>query len=380
MNRDRGVRLPLTDGDPASVGPVRLTGRLGAGGMSTVYVGELTGHGEVAVKVIAAHLSDDEEYRRRLRREVDALRRVSNPRVAPLVDADVDGPEPWLAMASLEGPTLHARVIERGALTPAEAAIVADELAEGLVALHQVGVVHRDLTPANVILTGSGAVIVDLGIARLGGGAPLTRTGTTLGTPAWMAPEQLTGAAVGPPADVFAWGGVVTFGATGRAPFGDGDPAAMGYRIVHTPPELAGLDRDLAPIVTAALAPDPADRPTAATLRMALAGEIDAAQLAAPPTRVAPLPDPTDVRPAGDAVPSPPPTAVARNRSTSSPSIARPRRARRRPSGPWVVLGVVVAVCLVLVVALVASGPWVVLGVVVAVGLVVLAALLASGG
>ncbi len=347
--------------------------------MSTVYVGDLDGHGQVAVKVIAPHLSDDEEYRRRLRREVDALRRVANPRVAPLIDADVDGSEPWLAMAYLEGPTLHARVTGQGPLSPSAAAAVADELAEGLVALHQVGVVHRDLTPANVILTGAGAVIVDLGIARLGGGAPLTQTGTTLGTPAWMAPEQLTGAPVGPAADVFAWGGVTTFAATGRAPFGDGDPAAMGYRIVHTTPELAGLDRDLAPVVTAALAPDPADRPAAATLRMALAGEIDAAQIAAPPTRVAPAPVPTDIGPERDGVP-PPATTVARNRSTSSPSIARPRRARRGPSRQWWVLGVIVAVCLVLVVALVASGPWVVLGVVVAVGLVLIAALLASGG
>ena len=304
MNSDPGVRRALTDGDPAVIGAVRLTGRLGAGGMSTVYVGELADHGEVAVKVIAPHLSGDEEYRRRLRREVDALRRVTNPRVAPLIDADVDGPEPWLVMTYLDGPTLHARVTGRGPLPLAEAAIVADELAEGLVALHQVGVVHRDLTPANVILTGAGAVIVDLGIARLGGGAPLTRTGTTLGTPAWMAPEQLTGAPVGPAADVFAWGGVVTFAATGRPPFGDGDPAAMGYRIVHTRPELAGLGRELAPVVAAALAPHPADRPAAATLRMVLAGEIDVAALAAAPTRVAATTGPVDAGSAGaEAVP-----------------------------------------------------------------------------
>ncbi len=379
MNSDHGVRRALIAGDPAVIGTVRLTGRLGAGGMSTVYVGDLADHGEVAVKVIAPHLSGDEEYRRRLRREVDALRRVSNPRVAPLIDADVDGPEPWLVMTYLAGPTLHARVAGRGPLPAAEAAAVADELAEGLVALHQVGVVHRDLTPANVILTGNGAVIVDLGIARLGGGAPLTRTGTTLGTPAWMAPEQLTGAPVGPAADVFAWGGVVTFAATGRAPFGDGDPAAMGYRIVHTRPELGGLGRELGPVVAAALAPDPADRPAAATLRMVLAGEIDVATLAAAPTRVAPPPVPDDARSVGDAEP-PPLTTVARNRSTSTPSIAWPRRARRGPYRPWVVLGVIVSVCIVLVLALVASGPWVVLGVVLAVCLVLIAALLASGG
>jgi serine/threonine protein kinase len=218
---------------------------------------------------------------------------------------------------------------------------VADELAEGLAALHLVGVVHRDLTPSNVILTEQGAVIVDLGIARLGGGAPLTRTGTRLGTPAWMAPEQLTGAAVGPAADVFAWGGVVTFAATGRAPFGEGDPAAMGYRIVHTAPELAGVADDLAPIVAAALAPEPATRPTASTLRRLLAGEIA-------PTQVAPVTAP----------PASPPalTTVARNRATSTPSLpTRPGR-RRAPYWPWVVLAAVVVVSLLLVVALMASG------------------------
>lgn len=356
MNPDRGVRRALTDGDPTAIGPVRLTGRLGSGGMSTVYVGELPGQGEVAVKVIAPHLSGDEEYRRRLRREVDALRRVASPRVAPLIDADVDGPEPWLAMAYLAGPTLHARVSGEGPLSAPDAALVADELAEGLVALHQVGVVHRDLTPANVILTEAGAVIVDLGIARLGGGAPLTRTGTTLGTPAWMAPEQLTGAAVGPAADVFAWGGVVTFAATGRTPFGDGDPAAMGYRIVHTPPELAGLGEDLAPVVAAALAPDPADRPAAATLRMVLAGEIDAAQITAAPTQVVPPPAPATIRFPGEVVAPPAQTIIARNRSTTTPSIAPPRRRRRGPYWPWVVLAAIVGVCLVLVLALLASG------------------------
>jgi serine/threonine protein kinase len=230
-------------------------------------------------------------------------------------------------------------------LSASDAAIVAGELAEGLVALHQVGVVHRDLTPANVILTEAGAVIVDLGIARLGGGAPLTRTGTTLGTPAWMAPEQLTGAAVGPAVDVFAWGGVVTFAATGRPPFGDGDPAAMGYRIVHTRPELAGLREDLAPIVSAALAPEPADRPTASTLRMAVAGET---QITPPPARTEPA--------SPGAVVAPPATSIARNRSTTTPSVPPPRGPRRGPYWPWVVLAAIVGVCLLLVLALLASG------------------------
>lgn len=341
MDPDRGARSGLLPGDPTTVGPVRLTGRLGSGGMSTVYVGDLPGHGEVAVKVIAPHLSDDDEYRRRLRREVDALRLVDSERVAPLIDADVDTEEPWLAMAYLDGPTLHARVAGQGPLPAPAAAAVADDLAEGLVALHRAGVVHRDLTPANVILTGRGAVIVDLGIARLGGGAPLTRTGTTLGTPAWMAPEQLTGAPVGPAADVFAWGGVVTFAATGRAPYGEGEPAAMGYRIVHTTPELGGLDRHLAPIVAAALAPDPASRPTASTLRGMLAGE-------GPPTEAA-------SGPTGQAPPLPL-TTVARNRSTSTPSVPVPPGRRRAPIWPWVVLAVVVVVSLLLAMALLASG------------------------
>lgn len=344
----------LLAGDPTAVGPVHLTGRLGSGGMSTVYVGELPGHGEVAVKVIAPHLSGDDEYRRRLRREVDALRRVDSPRVTPLVDADIESDEPWLAMGYLDGPTLRAQVDENGPLPAPRAAEVADELAEGLGALHLVGVVHRDLTPSNVILTEQGAVIVDLGIARLGGGAPLTRTGTKLGTPAWMAPEQLTGAAVGPAADVFAWGGVVTFAATGRAPFGEGDPAAMGYRIVHTAPELAGVADDLTPIVAAALAPEPATRPTASTLRRLLAGEIAPTHLAPGPTR---LESPTEVAPVTAAPVSPPAlTTVARNRATSTPSLPTPPGRRRAPYWPWAVLAAVVVVSLLLVVALMASG------------------------
>ena len=352
MDPDRRPHPGLLAGDPVAVGPVRLTGRLGSGGMSTVFVGELPGHGEVAVKVIAPHLSGDDEYRRRLRREVDALRRVNSPRVAPLIDADVDvdGGEPWLAMGFLDGPTLRASVVDRGPLPPQAVAEVADQLAEGLVALHLVGVVHRDLTPANVILTEQGAVIVDLGIARLGGGAPLTLTGTTLGTPAWMAPEQLTGAPVGPPADVFAWGGVVTYAATGRAPFGDGDPAAMGYRIVHTAPELAGVADGLATIVVAALAPEPAARPTASTLRQLLSGEIAPTRAAPVPTRVAPPIQPPAPVPASEL------TSVARNRSTSTPSLPTTPGRRRAPYWPWVVLAAVVAASLILVAALRATG------------------------
>ncbi|WP_053618566.1 protein kinase [Nocardiopsis sp. NRRL B-16309] len=253
---------PLSDADPTRIGPYRLHGRLGLGGMGQVFLGRSPGGRMVAVKVVRPELAGDPDFRRRFATEAAAARKVGGFYTAQVVDADPEGDPPWLATAYIPGPSLHQAVTGHGPLPLESVAVLGAGLAEGLAAVHASGVVHRDLKPANVILAEDGPRLIDFGIARALDTTSYTRTSTVLGTAAFMSPEQATGErAVGPESDVFSLGCVLAYAATGRGPFGDGPVHAVVYRVVHTPPDLAGLPPELADVVGACLAKEPGARP-----------------------------------------------------------------------------------------------------------------------
>ena len=210
----------LQPGEPELIGPYRVRGRLGTGGMGRVYLGLSPGGRSVAVKVIRADLAQDAEFRARFRREVAVARKVSGLFTAPVIDADVDGPVPWLATAYVPGPSLADAVSEHGPLPAASVLALARGLAEGLSAIHAAGVVHRDLKPANVLLAEDGPRVIDFGISRAVEASALTHTGLVVGSPGFMSPEQAEGREVGPPSDIFSLGAVLAFAATGQGPFG----------------------------------------------------------------------------------------------------------------------------------------------------------------
>jgi eukaryotic-like serine/threonine-protein kinase len=252
----------LRSSDPVSVGPYRLVGRLGAGGMGQVYLARSPGGRQVAIKVIKPELAEEREFRVRFAREVAAVRNVSGVFTAAVVDADPDGPEPWLATAYVAGPSL----LESGPLPEESVLALAAGLAEGLDAIHRAGLVHRDLKPSNVLLASDGPRVIDFGISRAREGSMLTQTKTVMGTAGYMSPEQARGSAVGPPSDVFSLGAVLTFAVTGEGPFGTGPVHAMIYRVVHEPPDLSGVPDGLRPLIEWCMAKSPEGRPTTGQL------------------------------------------------------------------------------------------------------------------
>ncbi|MFE6911451.1 protein kinase domain-containing protein [Streptomyces erythrochromogenes] len=257
---------PLEAGDPTSLGEgrYRLVGRLGQGGMGVVYLGRSQSGRAVAVKVVRPELSTEPGFRRRFADEVAAARRVGGFHTAPVVDADPDGEPAWLVTAFVPGPTLQAVLARVGSLPPDTLTVLAAGLAEALEAIHRAGVIHRDLKPANIIIAEDGPRVIDFGIARALDGTSLTQTGLQVGTPGFLAPEQLTGTrALTPAVDMFALGVVLTQ-AAGGAPFGDGPSAARHYKVVYEEPDLTAVPAELRGAIAACLAKDPAARPTPA--------------------------------------------------------------------------------------------------------------------
>jgi hypothetical protein len=253
----------LGPGDPGAVGKYRLVGRLGRGGMGQVYLGESPGGRLVAVKLIRAELAGDLDFRARFAREVATARTVSGIYTVPVVDADVDGAQPWLVTAYVEGPSLADAVHDFGPFAPDQVLTLAAGLAEGLDVIHAFGVVHRDLKPSNVLLAQDGPRIIDFGISRAGDLPGVTRTGLVTGSPGYMSPEQAQGGVAGPASDVFSLGSVLAFAVTGREPFGSGSGPSVLYRVVHSQPDAAGIPEPLRSLVTRCLAKDPGLRPTA---------------------------------------------------------------------------------------------------------------------
>lgn len=254
--------------DPRVVGSFRLHRRLGAGGMGVVYLGSDKKGQRVALKVIRPDLAEDQEFRSRFAREVSAARRIRGGCTARLVAADLDAERPWFATQYVPGPSLHDKVADEGPLGAADAAAVGAALSEGLVAVHEAGVVHRDLKPSNILLSPKGPRIIDFGIAWATGASTLTHVGTAVGSPGFLAPEQVRGAAVTPATDVFSLGATLAYASTGDSPFGHGSSEVMLYRVVHEEPQLHGVPDALAPLVRACLAKDPEERPS--TLQLSL--------------------------------------------------------------------------------------------------------------
>ncbi|MEU9994390.1 serine/threonine-protein kinase [Streptomyces sp. NPDC050848] len=263
---------PLNAEDPASIGPFRLLGRLGAGGMGRVFLARSAGGRTVAVKVVHAELAAQDEFRRRFAREVAALEQVGGTGTAPVLGSDTGAEAPWVAVGYVPGPSLRAVVgDEFGPLPPATVRTLAAGVARALTHVHTAGLVHRDLKPGNVLLTVDGPRIIDFGIARAvetvtDGG--LTSTGALVGSPGFMSPEQVRGDKLTPASDIFCLGSVLVYAATGRSPFGTADSGvhATMFRIAHDEPDLTDLPAELSGLVRACLAKDPARRPSAAEL------------------------------------------------------------------------------------------------------------------
>lgn len=263
---------PLGADEPTVVGPYRLLGRLGSGGMGRVYLGRSAGGRTVAVKIVHPHFALDEEFRARFRREVEAARRVGGAWTAPVLDADPEAPVPWVATGYAAGPSLTSAIADGGPLPAHSARVLGAGLAEALTAVHALGLVHRDVKPSNVLLTLDGPLLIDFGIARATDGtASLTSTGVSVGSPGYMSPEQILGKGVTGAADVFSLGAVLAYAATGEPPFPGDSSASLLYKVVHEEPRLESLEGELRELVAACLAKEPAARPTPGEVAVRLA-------------------------------------------------------------------------------------------------------------
>lgn len=271
---------PLRAGDPPSIGPYRLLGRLGEGGMGTVYLAAAPDGRLVAVKVVKAEFTLDQEFAARFHAEVSNARKVASFCTAQVLgNGDAEDGRPYMVTEYIPGTPLSRQIAAYGPLEPGPLQGVALGMAAALAAIHVAGLVHRDLKPSNVILSLTGPRVIDFGIARaLDTSQSFTQSGQLLGSPGWWAPEQVRGDPVTQAADVFAWGCVVAYAGSGRHPFGRGDVVTLAARVLNTRPDLGALPAPLAELTRFATDPDPARRPTAQDLLIALvSGAIPAA-------------------------------------------------------------------------------------------------------
>ncbi|SDP78702.1 Serine/threonine protein kinase [Streptomyces sp. cf386] len=261
----------LSTGDPESIGEYTLLGRLGAGGMGVVYLGVSASGRQVAVKLVHGAYAQDEEFRTRFRQEIAAARRVSGAFTAPVVDADPDADQPWMATLYVPGLSLAEVVKKNGPLNRRELRALGLGLTEALRDIHRAGLVHRDLKPANVLMTEDGPRVIDFGISRAADNQSLTMTGRVIGTPPFMSPEQLGSPRdVTPASDVFSLGSLMVFAAVGTGPFDADSPYMTGYQVMYESPDLDGVPDAFLRIVERCLDKDPAARPELADLHRLL--------------------------------------------------------------------------------------------------------------
>ncbi|MEV7968898.1 protein kinase [Sphaerisporangium sp. NPDC088356] len=263
MKSPGGRVQSLSAADPHEIGPYRVVGRLGAGGMGMVYAGVDRAGRRVAIKLVHEALSTDLEFRRRFSREISVLTEVDGACVARVLGSDSGTERPWLATEFIAGPTLEQHVRAEGPLTGDALYGLAAGLAEALVAMHAVDVVHRDLKPSNVILSPRGPRLIDFGIAKVLDDTAMTHTGMLIGSPGWISPEEYGDDPVGTPVDVYGWALLVLFAATGEPPYGAGRPEVLAYRVREETPDLTGVPEGLSALVGRALDKDPDSRPAA---------------------------------------------------------------------------------------------------------------------
>jgi hypothetical protein len=307
-----------TSSHATTVGRYTLLSKVGEGGMGVVHLAEYPPGHHVAIKLLRPHVVSDDHGRARMAREVTSLRRVRSPRVAEVYDADPWGETPYIVTRFVPGPSLQDRVGAWGPLQGAELEDFARGLAQALAAVHAAGVLHRDIKPSNVLLEGSGPVLIDFGLAQLCDDARITYSGWLLGTPGYLAPEILYGEDPTPQADVHSWAATVVYAATARGPYGTGPAIAVMDRVRRGEHDLTGLPDDLRTLVSAALDPDPARRPTLREIIGRLGGA--AASVPAPGPVVE---DPFTL-----------PLALAAQGDPSAPTEVEPRRTRHLPADP----------------------------------------------
>ena len=259
---------PLETGDPRALGRFELLARLGEGGQGIVYLGRGPGPGEERVAVKVLRSTADASVLERLARELDAIHHVQPFVTASVIEASTDGERRYIVSEFIDGPSLQERVDTRGPLPEGELQRLAVGTATALTAIHGAGVVHRDFKPANVLLGPDGPRVVDFGIARLIDAA--TMTSGLIGTPSYIAPEQLSGARPTSAVDIFAWAVTMFFAATGRPAFGGDTVMAVMHRILTEQPDISGVPESLIPVITDCLNKDPSERPSARDLLLRL--------------------------------------------------------------------------------------------------------------
>ncbi|WP_407565525.1 serine/threonine-protein kinase [Streptomyces sp. 184] len=265
----------LAQHDPRRIGPFEVLGRLGAGGMGLVYLARSASGRRVAIKTVRTELAEDQLFRVRFTREVEAARAVSGFYTAPVVDADPRAAVPWLATAYMPAPSLEEMVNDCGPLPPQAVRWVAAGVAEALQSIHGAGLVHRDLKPSNVLVLEDGPRVIDFGIASGVSNTRLTMTNVAVGTPAYMSPEQardsrsVTGAS-----DVFSLGSTLVFAATGHAPFHGANPVETVFMLLREGPDLEGLPAELRPLIEACMQMTADHRPSPEALQSDLAPHL----------------------------------------------------------------------------------------------------------
>ncbi|RFS81705.1 serine/threonine protein kinase [Actinomadura spongiicola] len=271
---------PLEPGDPRALGQYEVVGRLGAGGQGAVFLGRAPGGEYVAVKLLHAQMANDPAARARFSREVAAAQKVEPFCTARVLEADVQGDQPYVVSEFIDGPSLHDVVAHDGPRSPQELERLAIGTVTALAAIHEAGIVHRDFKPNNVMLASDGPRVVDFGIARTVNSqeSAVTATGMVVGTPGYLAPEQLTGAPLTPAVDIFAWAATMVFAATGQSPFEADTLPVIINRILNEEPDLSALPPGpLRDLIGRCLSKDAGLRPPAAQLLLHLLGHVGAA-------------------------------------------------------------------------------------------------------
>jgi serine/threonine protein kinase len=269
---------PLEPGDPISLGQYQVIGKLGAGGQGAVYLGRSPSGDQVAIKLLHAQMNTDSSARTRFAREVEAAQKVSPFCTAKVLDYDLSGRPPYIISEFIDGPPLYDVVLQEGAFRGASLERLAIGTATALAAIHEAGIVHRDFKPNNVLLASDGPRVVDFGIARSVNSqqSSVTATGMVVGTPGYLAPEQLTGEPLTAAVDIFAWGATMVFAATGHSPFEADTLPVIINRILNEEPDLSGLTGIMRELVGAALDKNARRRPAAHQLLLRLLGQVGA--------------------------------------------------------------------------------------------------------